>query len=318
MQSRRFPWVNAYPLVERTIDAEGLSSYPFEDVTFPVQVGFHIYAGPYGVRTRRHKHPELIYMYAGTTNVQVQERSFEVQQGDLIVLGPNLYHRILNNPAKEVRIVSLTFEAEVIRGSEPGADAELYLLPFLCQDSNFPHVILASDKLTKRLLRLMLEIQQYLPASSGLVRLAVKTRLKMLLLSLLEHYKDYVRNRNILDRRERDLRRLHPLFQFLEQNYGQQIKISQVAHLCAMSSSHFMRFFKTVTGESFLSYLNNFRIMKAQTLLATSEEPIGDISDKVAFCSQSYFGKVFLTRVGMTPLAYRRQFGSEDRESKRA
>ncbi len=309
MPPRSLPWVNAYPLVDRTIDAEGLSNYPFEDVAFPIQVGFHVYAGPYSVRTRRHKHPELIYIFAGTTSIQVQDRSYAVKRGDLIVLGPNLYHRILNNPGTEVRIVSLTFEVEAIRGSEPSADAELYLLPFLCQDSDFPHVISASEKLPRRLSGLILEIQRHLPASTGLARLAVKTNLKMLLLGLLDHYKDYVRNRNILDRRERDLRRLRPLFQFLEKNYGQRITIARAAHLCAMSSSHFMRFFKTVTGESFLSYLNNFRIMKAQTLLATTEEPIGDISDQVAFCSQSYFGKVFLARVGMTPLAYRRQFG---------
>jgi AraC-like DNA-binding protein len=314
MPQRPLPWVDAYPLVEETISAEGLSSYPFADTSFPVQVGFHVYSGPRDVRTRRHEHPEVIYIYAGSADLQIQNQSFSVRKGDLIVLGPNLYHRILNNvtqPKAKVKIVSLTFQPEVIRGTEPSADAELYLLPLLCQDSSFPHVVPAGSRLPDRVLELMLDIQNNLPAPGDLARLAVKTDLKMLLLGLLQHYKHYARRQHTLGRRERDLARLRPLFRLLEEKYGENIKVAGAARLCAMSSSHFMRFFKTVTGESFRTYLNNFRIAKAQTLLATTADPIGDISEKVAFCSQSYFGKVFVTRVGMTPLAYRRKFGND-------
>jgi AraC-like DNA-binding protein len=308
MRRSRPHWVNAYPLVQRTINAEGLTTSPF-DPTFPIHAGFHIYAGPCSVRTRRHEHLELIYIYHGKTSIQVQDRSLRVKHGDLIVLGSNLYHRILNNPKTQVKIVSLNFRPEIIRGSEPSADAEQYLSPFLCQDSTFPHVIPASSRLPRRALELILDVQSRLPAPTSLERLAVKTHMKMLLMLLVEYYSGYLRRHKILDRRERDVERLHSLFQFLEQNFGRQIKVADAARLCAMSRSHFMRFFKTVTGESFLAYLNNFRIAKAQTLLATTEESVGDISDKVAFCSQSYFGKVFLARVGMPALAFRRRFG---------
>jgi AraC-like DNA-binding protein/quercetin dioxygenase-like cupin family protein len=312
MSQRPLPWVDAYPLVDETISAEGLSSYPFADNNFPVQVGFHVYSARRDVRTRRHEHPEVIYIYAGSANVQIQNLSFDVSQGDLIVLGPNLYHRILNNlrqPKAKVKIISLTFQMEVIRGTEPSADAELYLLPLLCQDASFPHVVPAGSRLPGRVLELMLDMHNSLPAPGDLDRLAVKTDLKMLLLGLHQHYKHYARRQHTLGRRERDLGRLRPLFRLLEEKYGENVRVADAARLCAMSSSHFMRFFKTVTGESFRAYLNNFRISKAQTLLATTADPIGDISEKVAFCSQSYFGKVFLTRVGMTPLAYRRKFG---------
>lgn len=309
MRSRPIPWLDAYPLVEPTINADGISSYPFADSAFPVQVGFHVYTSRRVVRTRRHEHPELIYIYSGNADLQIQNRSFSVKRGDLIVLGPNLYHRILANPrqpAATVKIVSLTFQPEVIRGAEPSADAELYLLPLLCQDSSFPHVINASSKLPGRALKLILDIHQDLPAYSDLERLAVKTDLKMLLLFLVRHYKQYVRRQYSLRRRERDLGRLQPLFRLLDERYSEGIKLAEAARRCAMSSSYFMRFFKTATGESFRAYLNDFRITKAQTLLATTGDPIGDIGEKVGFCSQSYFGKVFLMRVGMTPLAYRR------------
>src|SRR5215468_11183948 len=129
MHRMRFPWVNAYPLFELAISAEGLSRPPFTDAACPIHVCFHIYAGPQTVRTRRHEHLEVIYIYSGRTNIQVQDRSFAVRPGDLVVLGSNLYHRILNNRKGEVKIVSLNFRPELISGGDPSADAELYLLP---------------------------------------------------------------------------------------------------------------------------------------------------------------------------------------------
>ena len=315
MRQKSLPWLDAYPLVEPTINADGISRYPFADSAFPVQVGFHFYTSRQNVRTRRHEQPELIYIYSGHADLQIQNRPFSVEKGDLIVLGPNLYHRILanpNQPTATVKIASLTFQPEVVRGAEPSADAELYLLPLLCQDSSFPHVIRASSKLPRRVFDLMLDIHHDLPAYGDLARLAVKTELKMILLCLVRHYRNYVRREFSLRRRERDISRLQPLFRLLDEKYGERIKLSDAARRCAMSSSYFMRFLKTVTGESFRAYLNDFRITKAQNLLATTSEPIGDIGEKVGFCSQSYFGKVFLMRMGMTPLAYRRSCERRD------
>jgi AraC-like DNA-binding protein len=72
-----------------------------------------------------------------------------------------------------------------------------------------------------------------------------------------------------------------------------------------MSESHFMSFFKRATGQSFMAYLNHFRIERAQTLLVTTDKPMSDISQEMGFCDQSYFGTVFRKVVGMTPAAYR-------------
>ena len=77
-----------------------------------------------------------------------------------------------------------------------------------------------------------------------------------------------------------------------------------------MSESHFMSFFKQVTGLSFVAYFNHFRIERAQALLAKTEESMVSISQQVGFCDQSYFGTVFRKIVGMTPAAYRQRVRS--------
>jgi transcriptional regulator GlxA family with amidase domain len=101
------------------------------------------------------------------------------------------------------------------------------------------------------------------------------------------------------------LQRLQPVFDLLEQNFDQPIKVEDAARRCAMSASHFMRFFKMTVGQTFRSYLISFRVAKAQHMLMSDEVSIAEISQEMGFCSQSYFGEVFKTLVGTTPRTYR-------------
>jgi transcriptional regulator GlxA family with amidase domain len=43
--------------------------------------------------------------------------------------------------------------------------------------------------------------------------------------------------------------------------------VNDAARLCAMSDCCFLQLFKNVTGQSFVAYLNRFRVNRAQDLL---------------------------------------------------
>jgi AraC-like DNA-binding protein len=314
MQSDRLPWKQAFDVLEKGINAEGVHTYPF-DPTLPIDVAFFVHAGRDHVRMNRHTYFEVIYVYNGTTDIQIVDRSFQVKRGDLLVIGPNLYHRVVNQPNSEVKLVSLNFDANFLRTGGSAAEDEQYLLPFFCQSEQFPHEIPRSACVSEAIRELIFDIHDELPANSRLSRLAVITYLKMLLLLLCKHYSDYLESRKIFDWKQRNIERLAPLFEFIEHNFERPIQVAEAARICAMSSSHFMSFFKKTTGESFIAYLNNFRIAKAQVLLSATNDPIAKISARLAFCSQSYFGKVFHMLVGMTPLTYRERFGHSSQAS---
>lgn len=75
-----------------------------------------------------------------------------------------------------------------------------------------------------------------------------------------------------------------------------------------MSETHFMSYFKDVTGVSFIKYLNQYRIQRAQDLLVRTDRSIAEISLDTGYCDQSYFGAVFRKLAGTTPAAYRRRY----------
>ena len=148
----------------------------------------------------------------------------------------------------------------------------------------------------------LLELLEMTPVRA---RLSIKTYLMMILVKLLNHYTVYRGNGEVFDVQQRRLERLRPLFNFLDQHFSEPIALGEAAAIVNMSQSHFLHFFKRVTGQSFVNYLNQFRVARAQALLASSEKTIAEVSQEVGFCDQSYFGQVFRKFLPMTPREYK-------------
>ncbi|MBI1941016.1 MAG: helix-turn-helix transcriptional regulator [Acidobacteria bacterium] len=312
MQTPAIGWEDKLATIDPPTNAEGVQDWPF-DPAFPIDIRFFASNGSHGIRTVRHDHYELVYGWSSTAIFQIQDRYFELRRGDLLVIGSSLYHGLVRRPRFQTKFVALLFRPDLVYDG-PGDERCEYLLPFLCQDAQFPHLIPRATGIPAQVFELIHRIRAELPATSNRSRLAVKTYLKMILILLLNHYAAHLGSREPIERRELALERLRPLFKLLEAHYDQPTHVQDAARVCAMSCSHFMWFFKQVTGLSFVTYLNRFRIAKAQALLVSTEHSISEVSNEMGFCNQSYFGMLFHKLVGMSPLAYRRQFGESRRE----
>jgi AraC-like DNA-binding protein/mannose-6-phosphate isomerase-like protein (cupin superfamily) len=293
-----------FSVIEPQINAEGVHVWPF-DASCPVDVLFLTEDGRHSLRMNRHEYFEILYLCSGSANCHIQDRLLPFSEGDLAIVGSTLYHRV--ECRTPLTVAALFFEPDLIR-CEGGSDSAEYLTPFLLQDSEFPHIVPAETGIPSQVLELMLRIRSELPPLSPRGRLAVKTYLKMILMLLVNRYASYAGTVETFQRQQRDLDRLLPLFRFLGENCGSAIQVREASRICGMSESHFMSFFKRVTGLSFMKYLNHYRVERSQVMLVNTDEPMATISQEMGFCDQSYFGTVFRRLVGMTPAAYRRRF----------
>jgi AraC-like DNA-binding protein len=226
-------------------------------------------------------------------------------KGDVFVMGSTKYHRVTEKSSSQAAVESLFFHPDLIRSSSVCRDESEYLAAFQSFDPGFPHVIHASTGVPSEIRDLIARIHQELPASSDRAKLCVKTYLKMILVVLLNHYSSSRMIPARFDRRQRALERFKPLFEFLDRQYWDQITPIDAAKTVNMSPSHFRRAFKQVTGQSFVLYLNHFRIAKAQELLISTDKSIAEVGMEVGFCDQSYFGLIFRRCTQMTPFFYR-------------
>lgn len=294
-----------FSLVEPQINAEGVHVWPF-DAACPIDVLFMTIDDRQRVRMNRHNYFEVLYLCSGDAHCHIQDRLLPFDQGDIAIIGSTLYHRIECQSSTPLTIAALFFQPDLIH-CDGASDSAEYLMPFLLQDADFPHIIQAETDVPRQVFDMMLRIRSELPASSPRARLALKTYLKMLLILLVNQYAPYAGTVEIFQRQQRALDRLRPLFCYLGENCGNPIQVREAARVCGMSESHFMSFFKRVTGLSFVAYFNHYRVERGQALLAQTDESIASISQQVGFCDQSYFGTVFRKIVGMTPADYRRR-----------
>jgi AraC-like DNA-binding protein/mannose-6-phosphate isomerase-like protein (cupin superfamily) len=102
--------------------------------------------------------------------------------------------------------------------------------------------------------------------------------------------------------------RINKVFKFVSEHFAEDIKLRQIASLTHMTETSFSRFFKKITGESFMDYLNSYRISKACALLAEKREmSILEIAYKSGFKSSTHFNRMFLNKKCCTPTHFRRQ-----------
>lgn len=94
--------------------------------------------------------------------------------------------------------------------------------------------------------------------------------------------------------------------QYVHQNYMKHISLQDIANKCHYSVSHFSMRFKTQTGMSFITYLNEYRLEKAFDLLVTTQKGLSEIASSVGFDDTKYFSRLFIRKYGKSPNRYRK------------
>jgi AraC-like DNA-binding protein len=92
----------------------------------------------------------------------------------------------------------------------------------------------------------------------------------------------------------------------MEENLGGAIYCEDLARLVRLSVSHFMRAFKESFGCAPHAFLIRRRMERAQGLMLTTDEALGQIALACGLADQSHLTRLFQKWVGESPAAWRR------------
>ncbi len=93
--------------------------------------------------------------------------------------------------------------------------------------------------------------------------------------------------------------------QYLNEHFREDISLQSLSEIVHFSKYYLAHAFKEYKGISPINYLTQVRINEAKHLLETTDFSVAKIADFTGFSSQSYFSQIFHKETGMTPNKYR-------------
>jgi len=108
-------------------------------------------------------------------------------------------------------------------------------------------------------------------------------------------------------------RRIEKAFEYMNNNYDKPVTLGEVARLVNMTEVSFSRFLKKRTGNTFIDSLNEIRLGHASRMLIDTTHSVAEISYNCGFNNISNFNRIFKKKKACTPREFRENFTSGTR-----
>ena len=107
---------------------------------------------------------------------------------------------------------------------------------------------------------------------------------------------------------------IQPIISYVEKHYDEQISIQKAANIVSYERTSFCRIFHSVTGMTFLQYLNLHRIDVAKRKIVEDTQPISEIGKQCGIPNAKSFTRIFKQYTGMLPSEYKKAFAKKKTE----
>lgn len=248
-----------------------------------------------------HNDIELICVTKGSFNCQLGNDDFKLKSGDVCFINRKQLHHIYGDDESSSEHKVLVISSSLLTQNQ--LILENMIRPML-EDQSFSHVKFAGrSSLADQIFSLVNEIEE----SSQKRECGYQLRMVSLVHEVLRClYCAYVEEPRKVSSVDSNYLLLQSMLQFIENNYGRDISLEDIAAVVHISKSQCIKIFNRFARQSPIAYLNSFRLEASRDKLRNTNDSIMSISLDCGFASQSYFNRLFLREFGCTPLEYRK------------
>lgn len=251
-----------------------------------------------------HFHPEfeLVYIEGASATRHVGDHISQFTDSDLVLIGSNIPHLNFDYG------VSTTYRKEVLHIKPSFKENFLSQMPEfqsierLMELSKYGLAFSGNTKkevgeLLKKL-HLQPPFELFMQSMTILKKLAQSNEFELL------HSTPYI---NRYSKKEQG--RIRQIYTLIDERYQNKITVDEVAELCNLTKPAFCRYFKKATGNTFVGFLNQYRISQAMRLLLMGKN-ISETCYECGFESLSYFNRTFKRVTSENPSAFKKRLGA--------
>ena len=249
-----------------------------------------------------HSYGEILLVGPGKTNVfRVNQSTYELVEGDFLLMWPMEVHEIIDADRKESLVIQFS---NTFMNS-------LFDLQRIMHFYRNLHVLCinAHPELVGKL-RVIAEKMKEIWFAAGPDReLRCCMLLMEFMLTLDEHRDEFapeIRSGDAYSYSDTVVQRMISVTDYIKNNLtADDLSQAAMAEMAGISKDYFSRIFRTVTGTNYSRWLNMIRLEKATELLANEEMTLTEVAMRSGFQSISSFNRVFRAEKGMAPGEYR-------------
>ena len=240
--------------------------------------------GAYTNPSHWHEHIELHYFFNTTAKIFCEDETYDAQIGDLVIINRNQMHH--NEGAG-----SFLFHIDLLPFWGKALPEKIMFQNFIRQDETIKEIY---SKI----------LEEYETQQEG-----YETVIRGLTYILLAYLmRNYLQNKTESDRYFRTKNKdqlIEMITRYIAKNYFTTLRTSMLAEKFHLSKQYFCSFFKSQTGQSVTSYINQCRVDKAVVLLKSTNHSITEIANSVGYDDSNYFSRIFKQYMGMSPKQYK-------------
>ena len=227
---------------------------------------------------------KFYFVVGGTFSITIDGVDYTARPGDWFVIPAGVLHKYHNFSDKPMEKYWMHFDIY------PSSD--------LLTPLNVQHRVNASR--TPRVMALFREFAALCDSREIYDRLRVKA-------IILELIAEYIRLAGkhaqiVSDERDEEMRNV---LSYINENFRRNLTTEELAAVCHMHPTHFIRAFKTKMAMPPHQYITDIRMEYARGLLDRSDRTVVEIAENAGFYDLPHFSRAFKRHFAMTPTQYR-------------
>ncbi len=108
--------------------------------------------------------------------------------------------------------------------------------------------------------------------------------------------------------KNQEIRPIRLAKQYINENYNKTISLENVSNHIGFNPAYFSSMFKKSTGQNFMDYVIEIRILNAKNLLVQTNQDVANIAAEVGYTDLKYFSRIFKKLTNLTPSEYRKLY----------